>query len=88
MAISSKTAAVVFMLLLSTTTCFVQLPVPARARKQLEARAPISSTHHHYPCSGRSVLQVPAANKETDSPTTSPGHSPSGGHGNNPPAGL
>ncbi|PAN19753.1 hypothetical protein PAHAL_3G296600 [Panicum hallii] len=81
MAISSKTAAVVFMLLLSTT-CFVQLPVPARARK-LEARAPISSTHHHYPCTGRSVLQVPAANKETDS-TTSPGHSPSGGHGSPP----
>ncbi|OEL23176.1 hypothetical protein BAE44_0015805 [Dichanthelium oligosanthes] len=71
MAIPSKTAAAVFMLLLISTTCFVQLPVPTRARK-LEVRAPIISTHH-YPRTGRSVLQVPAANKETDS-TTSPGH--------------
>ncbi|KAJ1268996.1 hypothetical protein BS78_07G176300 [Paspalum vaginatum] len=83
MAISSKTAAAVFMLLLISTTCFVQLPVPAHARK-LEARAPAIASPRRYPCTGgRSVLQVPAA-KETQS--TSPGHSPSTGHGSGPPS--
>ncbi|KAF8654477.1 hypothetical protein HU200_061667 [Digitaria exilis] len=80
MAISSKTVAAMSMLLL-IATCFVQLPVPIHARK-LEARAPIISTNHH-PCSGRSVLQVPAV-EGTDYSNTSPGHSPSGGHGSPP----
>nr|TKW10960.1 hypothetical protein SEVIR_6G202900v2 [Setaria viridis] len=66
-------------MLLLTTTCFVHLPAPTRARK-LEVRVPIISTHH-YPCTGRSVLQVPAANKETSS-----GHSPCCGHGSSPPS--
>ncbi|CAL4999520.1 unnamed protein product [Urochloa decumbens] len=82
MAISSKTAAAVVFMLLLSTTCFVQLPTPTRARK-LEVRAPIISTDR-YPCTGRSVLQVPAANKEADDRTTSPGHSPSGGHDSPP----
>ncbi|WVZ92368.1 hypothetical protein U9M48_038439 [Paspalum notatum var. saurae] len=72
------------MLLLISTTCFVQLPVPAHARK-LEARAPaIASSPRRNPCTGRSVLQVPAAKETTES--TSPGHSPSTGHGGGPPS--
>ncbi|CAD6246165.1 unnamed protein product [Miscanthus lutarioriparius] len=71
MAISSKTVAAVLitMMLLSTT--------PAA-----------TMSTHHYPCTGRRVLQVPAAatNKDTDSfPPSTPGHSPSGGHGSSPP---
>ncbi|CAL5005539.1 unnamed protein product [Urochloa decumbens] len=81
--ISSKTAAAVVFMLLLSTTCFVQLPTPTRARK-LEVRAPIISTDHYYPFTGRSVLQMPAANKEADDRTTSPGHSPSGGHDSPP----
>lgn len=74
MAISSKTS-VVFMLLLSTT--FMQLSVPAYARK-LQVRAPIISIHP--PCTGRSTLEEPTEQVES----TTPGHSPSIGH-NSPP---
>ncbi|KAI4971010.1 hypothetical protein ZWY2020_001924 [Hordeum vulgare] len=74
MAISSKIA-VVFMLLLSTT--FMQLPVPADARR-LEVKAPILSVHR--PCTGRSTLETPPEQVES----TTPGHSPSIGH-NSPP---
>lgn len=80
MAISSKAAAalVTGMLLISTTCCFVQLPTPT-----------------HCPLTGRSraLLQVPATatatNKDddiADSAPTTPGHSPSGGHGSAPPS--
>ncbi|KAG2584714.1 hypothetical protein PVAP13_6KG338400 [Panicum virgatum] len=81
MAISSKTfVAVLIMLLLLSTACSVQLPVPTRVRK-LGAVAPAVITRHHSPGTGRSVLQVPVeANKEA----TSPGHSPSTGHGSPP----
>jgi|UniRef100_A0A804P091 hypothetical protein len=77
MAISSKAAAalvVTGMLLISTTCCFVQLPAP---------------THCPF-TGGRTLLQVPATatNKDddiADSAPTTPGHSPSGGHGSAPP---
>ena len=85
MAISSKTFAAVLIMLLLGTTCFVQvqLPVPTRARK-LGARAPIVITRHHYPGTGRSVLQVPdEASKETEW-TTNQGHSPGVGHDSPP----
>ncbi|CAM0909815.1 unnamed protein product [Alopecurus aequalis] len=75
MAISSKTV-VVFMLLLSTTF-FMQLSVPAHARK-LQVRAPIIGIHP--PCTGGSTLEAPAEQTES----TTPGHSPSIGH-NSPP---
>ncbi|KAF7097328.1 hypothetical protein CFC21_099160 [Triticum aestivum] len=74
MAISSNTV-VVFMLLLSTA--FMQLPVPADARR-LEVKAPIISVRP--PCTGRGTLEAPAEQVES----TTPGHSPSIGH-NSPP---
>uniref|UniRef100_A0A0A9D6K0 Transmembrane protein n=1 Tax=Arundo donax TaxID=35708 RepID=A0A0A9D6K0_ARUDO len=75
MAISSKSVAV-FMLLLSTIF-FIQLSVPTHARKLVEVRAPIISMHR--PCT-RSALQMPA----TQIDSTTPGHSPSIGHGSPP----
>jgi hypothetical protein len=75
MTISLKTV-VVFMLLL-ITTFFMQLSVPAHARR-LEVRAPIISIRP--PCTGRSALEAHAEQTES----TTPGHSPSIGH-NSPP---
>jgi hypothetical protein len=75
------------MLLLTTTTCVVvQLPAPTHARKLMEASRASSISTHHYPRTGRSVLQVPAANKETgNSDSTNPGNSPCCGHSSSPP---
>ncbi|KAL6873620.1 hypothetical protein ACP4OV_013702 [Aristida adscensionis] len=75
MATISYKSVAVFMLLFSAIF-FVQFSVPSHARK-LEARAPITITRSR---SGRSVLQAPAM--LTDS--TTPGHSPSIGHGSPP----
>ncbi|KAF8772106.1 hypothetical protein HU200_006100 [Digitaria exilis] len=65
-------------MLLLSTIFFVQLSMPAHARK-LQVRAPIISVRP--PCTGRSVLQA-AANTQADS--TTPGHSPSIGHSSPP----
>ncbi|KAJ1260977.1 hypothetical protein BS78_10G272900 [Paspalum vaginatum] len=76
MATSFKSV-VVFMLLLSTIF-FMQFSVPTQARK-LAMRAPIITTH--CSCTRRSVLQAPYTQEED---STTPGHSPSIGHGSPP----